>query len=190
MEDNSDLFKIIENYGKCKFESICTEFESIRKKIESDPIISSYSSKVNQILKDNIAIQIFKSSCSIPIKTLASIIKESQETAFKIAVNLITTGQVNAKIDAVNHIVVVVEQNQGNIIVQRAIENSQKAYNKCLYKILDKVCLKRFSLEDINQENLKVHEKEVSLGSLAGLGRRNFGNEMMGEELYGDDHDD
>lgn len=136
MEDNPEMFQIIEDFNRCKFSTVCSDFEKMKARIENDILINTYTGKINQLLKDNIILIIVKSSSSIPISTLASLVKENQQNIYKFVINLIKLGQLNCKIDNINHLITTNEVNSKNVVYNKTLENSNKMYNECINKIL------------------------------------------------------
>ena len=105
-EDSPEQFNIIFNYSKCQFSQICREFNSnIISKIKSDHILYQFVDKINNDFKINIISQIIKASISVPIKFISDVCKEKPEFVEKVAINLISNGTLNSKIDKVSMII-------------------------------------------------------------------------------------
>ena len=161
---------IIENYTKCKFASICNEFEGIKENIKKDPLLESYLLKANKILKENILIQIIKSSSSISVSQLSSMTLESNNVVLEIIYSLINNGQINCRIDLINNVIVTNDINQNSVVMQKVLENSQKTYSNCIYGLLSNTVKVKINLDYMTKRsNFTEHKIDNDKFDISGI---------------------
>lgn len=138
IETNPERFDIIFNYGKCRFNSICSEFNSTMiPQIKSDYFLLYHLDKLQNDFKQNIISTIVKSSCSIPISSLSNFVQEKPEQTMQIVKNLIINGSLNYRIDKVNNVIIEVESSIGFITYKKAIGFTEKTYYVSLNNVIE-----------------------------------------------------
>ncbi len=137
LENSPEKFDIIFNYGKCRFASICQEFNSkLIYQINSDLILYHYSRRIVEEFKENIIKQIVKSSSSIPIDYLSNLVKENSSFVEKTVVNLIISGNLNCRIDKINKIILSLENSSIHSTYKKGLSFSDKTYFDLVSKLI------------------------------------------------------
>mmetsp|Transcript_17678 Transcript_17678/g.18325 ORF Transcript_17678/g.18325 Transcript_17678/m.18325 type:complete len:463 (+) Transcript_17678:3-1391(+) len=173
IESSPERFSIIFNYGKCKFATICREFNtSILSQIGTDHILAHYADKINEDFKENIITQVVKSSESVPIKYLSDLISEKPELIERMVVSLIKNGNLNYRIDKVNKLIVALESTTSFQTYKRSLVFTEKTHFSTLNRLLNKCVVRGYSHPEISKDEMKVYEIIESGGAIGGLGKK------------------
>ena len=161
----NEYFKIIDDYFKCDYLKVNSEFNKLLKeKINKDAFLSGFSSVIEQKFKKKILKEILSFASEINAETIANLLLlRSKEEALDMVIDLIKEDKVNAIIDDIEGIVIIQDKNPINEILEKSnivMKNNLKDLIKySLSKnIKHKLTSKKFQYLD------KVEKKIIGMG--------------------------
>jgi hypothetical protein len=148
-DKNNEFFKIVDDYYKCDYLKVNSEFNKILKeKINKDPFLSGFSDEIEKKLKKKILKEILTFSSEISLDTIAELlILKNKGDALTMVTELIKSEKIPAVIDDIEGIVLMKEKNPLNDM----LEKSNKVMNEKLRELI------RYSLNKNIRHKLNAH---------------------------------
>lgn len=133
-DKNNEFFKIVDDYYKCDYLKVNSEFNKILKeKISKDPFLSGFSDEIEKKLKKKILKEILAFSSEISLDTIQELlILKNKGDALSMVIDLIKSERIPAVIDDIEGIVIMKEKNQLN----EMLEKSNKVMNEKLRELI------------------------------------------------------
>ena len=167
-DKNNEFFKIVDDYYKCDYLKVNSEFNNILKdKISKDPFLSGFSEEIEHKFKKKILKEILTFSSEISLETISELLLlKNKDIALNMVIDLIKTERIPAVIDDIDGIVLMKEKNHLN----EMLEKSNKVMNEKLKELikysLNKNIRHKFNpnqfygLEDIERIQIKDNDYE------------------------------
>jgi hypothetical protein len=169
-DDNPVAFEILENFSKCKYSLVVSNIDSILKKADSDPVLSTMKGKISFDSKFNILIEIISAASAVSIDYLSVVLKEKPEVVENWILQGILEGSLKVRIDDIAKIVYSIQKKEQKEIMIKTINFAKANYMNCLKNISSKLS-KNIELPKIDKEYLKVYGKESGgMGGVGGVG--------------------
>jgi hypothetical protein len=148
-DKNNEFFKIVDDYYKCDYLKVNSEFNKILKdKISKDPFLSGFSEEIEKKFKKKILKEILTFSSEISIDTIAELlILKNKNDALNMVIDLIKNEKIPAVIDDIDGIVFMKEKNPLNDM----LEKSNKVMNEKLRELI------KYSLNKNIRHKLNAH---------------------------------
>ncbi len=164
-EDYPANVEILENYSKCKYDIIAKQFEEMKPRIKSDPIISSNLTKINFEVKNNMLREILKISSKVSIDYLSSVLREEDKVKLENWILLgISDGYLRVKIDDIEKVVYSSEISLKNSIIEKARNLAMRTYDHSVMKILQNVGNDKLDLKNKDVSNMRKYVVERARG--------------------------
>lgn len=171
-EDYTHSLDLLENYSKCRYEIITSEFEKIQLEIAKDPFLANNYIKINFDVKNNILKEILTASSVVSISYLSKVLKEKDTNKIENWIlNFISEGVIKVKIDDIDKIVYATKQNSLDELLKKGSDFSNKTYHSSLMKIFNNLSTKNIEVkeEDFNDACKKYSYEKIGRG--VGVGR-------------------
>ena len=157
----NEYFKIIDDYFKCDYLRVNSEFNKLLKeKINKDAFLSGFSREIERKFKKKILREILSFASEINAETIANLLLlKSKDEALDMVIDLIKEKKVNAIIDDIEGIVIIKDKNPINEILEKSndiMKNNLKDLIKySLSKnIKHKLSAKKFNhLDNVEKKN-------------------------------------
>lgn len=157
-EDYEKELQLLEHYFRCRFDIVAEEFEKLKEKLNNDSLVINNLLKINKALKSNIIEEVIKSSSTVPLSYLSSLIKERDTSKIENSIiNLIFEGKIKAKIDDIENVVVSHEISNTTATYYKTVEFAKKIYGKSIEKIISSSIVEKPKIN----ENIKQNFKEL-----------------------------
>ena len=176
----NEYFKIIDDYFKCDYLRVNSEFNKLLKeKINKDAFLSGFSREIERKFKKKILREILSFASEINAETIANLLLlKSKDEALDMVIDLIKEKKVNAIIDDIEGIVIIKDKNPINEILEKSndiMKNNLKDLIKySLSKnIKHKLSAKKFNhLDNVEKKMIGVGDDahEISMDMLARMG--------------------
>ena len=176
----NEYFKIIDDYFKCDYLRVNSEFNKLLKeKINKDAFLSGFSREIERKFKKKILREILSFASEINAETIANLLLlKSKDEALDMVIDLIKEKKVNAIIDDIEGIVIIKGKNPINEILEKSndiMKNNLKDLIKySLSKnIKHKLSAKKFNhLDNVEKKMIGVGDDahEISMDMLARMG--------------------
>jgi len=191
IEDSPERFNIILDYSKCRFSKICEEFnKNYIFQIGADYILCHYTEKISEDFKKSIIEEVIKCSVSIPITFLSTLVQESPEFVEKEAVDLISNGSLNCRIDKVNQVILNSEISKQNQLMKKAIKFNEKLYSAEIHELIKSVVKSSYNPETMELESKSSKRFDMSPDAFSILYKYEGKTKGRGEDYLEDDYDE
>ena len=172
----NDYFKIVDEYYRCDYLKVNSDFNKILKeKISKDPFLSGFSKDIEGKFKKKILKEILSFASEINFETIQKLLLlSSTNEAENMVIELIQKDKIPAIIDDINQEVIIKEKNP----INELLENSNKIVKKNLKDLLKfsinrnvrhKLSPKSFKGEDIEKKLIKEGEGEGDMAAILGI---------------------
>jgi hypothetical protein len=133
-DKNNEFFKIVDDYYKCDYLKVNSEFNKILKdKISKDPFLSGFSDEIEKKFKKKILKEILTFSSEISLDTITELlILKNKNDALNMVTELIRSEKIPAVIDDIEGIVLMKEKNPLN----EMLEKSNRVMNEKLRELI------------------------------------------------------
>jgi hypothetical protein len=137
-EENPELFEILENYSKCRYDWITLFLEKLQVRITSDPFQMNNCIKMSYLVKNNILFNILKTTSSVPINYLSYILNEKNHIIIENWIlSGISEGKFKVKIDDIDRVVYSSEISSLENTIGKTLGVSRKVHVNSINKILN-----------------------------------------------------
>ena len=172
----SEYFKIVDEYYRCDYLKVNSEFNKVLKeRINKDPFLSGFSQKIEEKFKKKILKEILSFASEIDFETIQKLLLlDTKIAALNMVEDLIQKERVPAIIDDINELVIIKEKNPINDL----LENSNNLMKKNLIDLLKysvrrnvkhKLSPKSFNGGDIEKKLLKEGEGDIDMAHFMGI---------------------
>ena len=170
-DKNNEFFKIVDDYYKCDYLKVNSEFNKILKdKISKDPFLSGFSDEIEKKFKKKILKEILTFSSEISLDTITELlILKNKNDALNMVTELIRSEKIPAVIDDIEGIVLMKEKNPLN----EMLEKSNRVMNEKLRELIKYSLNKNirhklnpnsfYGLNDIDRYQIKDNDYEGAM---------------------------
>lgn len=170
-DKNNEFFKIVDDYYKCDYLKVNSEFNKILKdKISKDPFLSGFSDEIEKKFKKKILKEILTFSSEISLDTITELlILKNKNDALNMVTELIRNEKIPAVIDDIEGIVLMKEKNPLN----EMLEKSNKVMNEKLRELIKYSLNKNikhklnansfYGLNDVDRYQIKDNDYEGAM---------------------------
>lgn len=152
------FFDIVDSYYKCDYLKVNNEFnKKLKDKINKDPFLCGKSDDIEAEFKEKILKEILGFSTEISFKTISDLLVVNKNIANEMVLDLIKKGSINAVIDDINEVVIMVKTNPFNDLLIKS--------NQTMEKNLDELI--KFSYGNIKNKINVIDNKNVSRKQLS-----------------------
>jgi len=133
-DKNNEFFKIVDDYYKCDYLKVNSEFNKIlSERINKDAFLSGFSDEIEKNFKKKILKEILTFSSEISLDTIKELlILRNKNDALNMVIELIRSEKIPAVIDDIEGIVLMKEKNPLNDM----LEKSNKVMNEKLKELI------------------------------------------------------
>ena len=152
------FFDIVDSYYKCDYLKVNNEFnKKLKDKINKDPFLCGKSDDIEAEFKEKILKEILGFSTEISFKTISDLLVVNKNIANEMVLDLIKKGSINAVIDDINEVVIMVKTNPFNDLLIKS--------NQTMEKNLDELI--KFSYGNIKNKINAIDNKNISRKQLS-----------------------
>ena len=168
----NEYFKIIDEYFKCDYLKVNTDFNNIIKaKIERDPFLSGFSQEIEEKFKKKILKEILSFSSEISFETIKNILLLSKkENALNMVKDLIKNEKINALIDDIEGIVIMKEKSPISEILEKSNEIMKNNLKDLIKYSLNKNIKYKFSAQNFQKMD------DIEVKAIGGDARHEIGD--------------
>ncbi len=148
----------MDSYYKCDYLKVNNEFnKKLKDKINKDPFLCGKSDDIEAEFKEKILKEILGFSTEISFKTISDLLVVNKNIANEMVLDLIKKGSINAVIDDINEVVIMVKTNPFNDLLIKS--------NQTMEKNLDELI--KFSYGNIKNKINVIDNKNISRKQLS-----------------------
>ena len=161
----NEYFKIIDDYFKCDYLKVNSEFNKLLKeKINKDAFLSGFSRTIEKKFKKKILKEILSFTSEINAETIANLLLlKSKDDALDMVIDLIKEKKVNAIIDDIEEIVIIKDKNPINEILEKSNDIMKNNLKDLIKYSLSKNIKHKLSSKKFQQLD-NVERKMIGVG--------------------------
>ena len=164
----NEYFKIIDDYFKCDYLKVNSEFNKLLKeRINKDAFLSGFSKNIEKKFKKKILKEILSFTSEINAETIANLLLlKTKDDALDMVVDLIKEKKVNAIIDDIEGIVIIKDKNPMNEILEKSNDVMKNNLKDLIKYSLNKNIKHKLSSKKYNHLD-NIERKMIGIGDEA-----------------------